>query len=56
MRRLALRSGYPHHAPVDDPEATQLILETLFDIKIEVHDIHVAIFGEDDGEETEADF
>jgi hypothetical protein len=55
MRRLALRSGYPRHAAVDDPEATQLILETLFGIKVEVHNIHVAIFGEDDEEETEAD-
>jgi hypothetical protein len=41
---------------VGDPEATQLMLETLFDIKWEVHDIHRAIFGGgDDDEETEED-
>jgi hypothetical protein len=38
---------------VDDPEATTLILEALFDIKADVRDIHAAIFGGDDGEEEE---
>jgi hypothetical protein len=40
---------------VDDPEATQLVLQTLFSIKAEVHDIHSAIIGDDDEEETEDD-
>jgi hypothetical protein len=41
---------------VDDPEATQLMLQTLFDIKADVRDIHDVIFGGgDDGEETEDD-
>jgi hypothetical protein len=41
---------------VDDPEATELILEALFHIRAEVHEIHLAIFGEgDDDEETEED-
>lgn len=34
-----------------DEEATQLILEALFDIKAAVFDIHREIIGEDDGEE-----
>jgi hypothetical protein len=42
--------------PVDDPEATQLILEAVFHTRGEVHDIHRVIFGEDDDEEeTEED-
>jgi hypothetical protein len=41
---------------VDDPEATQLMLETLFDIRAEVHEIHEAVVvGEDDDEEEEED-
>jgi hypothetical protein len=40
---------------VDDPEATQLMLQTLFSIKAEVHDIHFALLGGDDEEETEDD-
>jgi hypothetical protein len=40
----------------DDEEATQLMLEALFDIKAAVFDIHRALFGEDDEEEeTEED-
>jgi hypothetical protein len=55
MRRLALRSRHRHHEAGDDPEATQLILQLLFHIKAEVHDIHVAIFGggDDDVEGSE---
>jgi len=37
-----------------DTEATQLTLETLFDIKVAVLDIHAVFFG-DDGEEEEED-
>jgi hypothetical protein len=39
---------------VEDPEATQLMLEMLFDIKWRVRDMHAVIFGEDeDGEAKE---
>ena len=39
---------------MDDPEATQLMLETLFDIKVRVREIHeVVVDPEDDGEEEE---
>jgi hypothetical protein len=56
MRRLALRSRHRHHEAVDDPEATQLMLEALFVIRGEVGDIHNAVFGGgDDEEEAEAD-
>jgi hypothetical protein len=36
---------------VDDPEATQLILQTLFDIKVQVSEIHWAVLGGGDDEE-----
>lgn len=40
----------------DDTEATQLMLETLFDIRVALYDIHDAILGEDeDGEAQEKD-
>lgn len=39
-----------------DDEATQLMLEALFDIKVAVFEIHRALLGEDDEEEeTEED-
>jgi hypothetical protein len=40
-----------------DPEATRIILETLFDIRSAVYDIHAELFGNggDDEEETEDD-
>jgi hypothetical protein len=38
-----------------DKEATQLMLETLFDIKVAVFEIHTALFGGDDEEEEEED-
>lgn len=39
---------------MDDSEATQLMLETLFDIKVRVREIHeVVVDPEDDGEEEE---
>jgi hypothetical protein len=42
--------------PESDEEATQLMLEALFDIKAAVFEIHQALFGEDDEEEeTEED-
>jgi hypothetical protein len=40
---------------VEDSEATQVILETLFDLRVAVFEIHDAILGEDDEEETEED-
>ncbi len=41
---------------MDDPEATELMLEALFDIRAEVHDIHKAVVEpEDDDEEEEED-
>jgi hypothetical protein len=36
----------------EDTEATQLMLETFFDVKVAVLDIHAVFFG-DDGEEEE---
>ena len=50
-RHLATRENRRHSWGVDDDEATTLMLETLFDIKVKVHEIHGAIFGEDDDEE-----
>jgi hypothetical protein len=38
-----------------DDEATQLMLETLFDIKVAVFEIHRALFGRDDDEEEETE-
>jgi hypothetical protein len=38
---------------VDDPEATRLVLETLFDIRAAVYDVHDFLI--DDEEETEED-
>lgn len=42
---------------MDDPEATTLMLEALFDIKVRVVEIHEVLFGgeDDDEEETQED-
>jgi hypothetical protein len=40
---------------VEDTEATQLMLETLFDVRAAVYEIHGAILGSDDDEEEEED-
>lgn|GEM_PF-6313164 len=41
---------------MDDPEATQLMLETLFDIKATLREIHQSVVEpEDDDEEEEED-
>jgi hypothetical protein len=54
--RLARAWGRRHHRTVDDPEATQLMLEALFEIRGKVGEIHAAIFGGgDDEEESGAD-
>jgi hypothetical protein len=53
MSRLAVRRHRPHNGSVEDAEATQLMLEPIFDIRGRVRDIHEAIFGGEDGEEEE---
>lgn len=41
---------------MDDPEATQLVLETLFDMRVVLYEIRDALVDpEDGGEETEED-
>jgi hypothetical protein len=42
-----------HHEGVEDTEATQLILETLFDLKVAVFEIHDGVVGEDEDDEEE---
>jgi len=45
-----------HHRRVEDNEATQLILESLFDMRIMIDEIHQAVVEpEDDDEEAEED-
>jgi hypothetical protein len=38
---------------VDDPEATRLMLEALFDIRAKVTEIHEEVVGPDEDEEEE---
>ena len=54
---LAVVVTHGHHGIVkEDEEATQLMLEALFDIKSAVNDIHrVLLGGDDEEEETEED-
>lgn len=40
---------------MDDPEATQLMLEALFTVRGMVADIHRAIFDDEDGDDGEAE-
>jgi hypothetical protein len=47
--------GVAHNGHVEDEEATKLILESLFDIRAAVFEIHDALFGEDNGAEAEED-
>jgi hypothetical protein len=42
-----------HHDRVEDTEATQLMLETLFDIRAAVYEIHDVVVAEDEGDEEE---
>jgi hypothetical protein len=44
---------FRHHEPVEDEEATTLMLEALFDIKAAVYDIHQLIFWIDEDEDGE---
>ena len=44
-----------HHGRMEDGEATQLGLETLFDPRIAVYEIHDVVVGGDEDEEAEAD-
>jgi hypothetical protein len=37
----------------EDTEATQLMLEALFDIKVAVYEVKEYLLGEDDGSEQE---
>ena len=55
MGRLAGNCASRHHGHVLDDEATTLMLEALFDIKVAAFEIHGALFGEDDEEEEEED-
>jgi len=56
MRRLAAEEEGRHDPNVEDSEATQLILEALFDTRIVIGEIHDAVVEpEDDDEETEED-
>jgi hypothetical protein len=53
---LAVESGCGHHRDVPDDEATQPMLESLFDIRATVKEIHEAVVEpEDDDEKTEED-
>jgi hypothetical protein len=38
---------------VEDTEATQLILEALFDLKAAIYEIHDVVVGEDGSDEEE---
>jgi hypothetical protein len=48
-----------HHQRVEDTEATQLMLETLFVVRAKVSEIHSVVVGvedeDEDGEEEEED-
>ena len=57
-REAVLRIGrvVRHHQGVEDTEATQLMLEALFDVKAAVYEIHEVVVWrdeDDDGEEEE---
>jgi hypothetical protein len=57
-RPAVLRAGNAvrHHQGVEDTEATQLMLEAVFDIKAAVYEIHEVVAWRDedeDGEEEE---
>jgi hypothetical protein len=55
---LRAGSAVRHHPRVEDVEATQLMLEAVFDIKAAVYEIHDAVVWreeDDDGEEDEED-
>ena len=40
---------------MEDEEATQLMLEALFDIKVAVYEIHRVLLGGEDDEEEETE-
>jgi hypothetical protein len=50
---LRLSRRVEHHGDVEDTEATQLILETLFDLRVAVYGIHDTVVGEDEDDEEE---
>ena len=39
----------------EDTDATQVVLEALFDIKVAVYEIRELLIGDDDGSEEEAE-
>lgn len=53
MSRLAEAQRRPHNGCVEDEEATNLMLESLFEIRGLVREIHYAVVEEDNGEEEE---
>ena len=52
-RQLAVLGRRPHHGGVEDLEATQLMLQTLFDIRWRVDEIHAVVVVEDEDGEAE---
>lgn len=52
---LARERRRAHNGAVEDNEATQLMLEALFDIRGTVYEIHDVVVGGDDGEAEEED-
>ena len=53
--RLAEARHRRHHRNVEDDEATRLMLEALFHIKVAVDEIHRVVVDEDDEDEAEED-
>ncbi len=50
---LRLLRRLEQHGDVEDTEATQLILETLFDLRVAVYEIDDTVVGEDEDDEEE---
>ena len=53
--QLAVGEAPRHDESMGDDEATHLMLEALFDIRVKVDEIHATVVEEDDDEETEED-
>jgi hypothetical protein len=53
MSHLAVREPRPQNGMVEDEEATHLMLETLFELRWRVREIHYELLGDDNGEEEE---
>ena len=50
---LAAKVAGGHDGEVEDAEATQLMLEALFDVRAAVFEIREYLIGDDDAEEEE---